>query len=81
MKESRNPLVRLSVYFIQSIWHGNIGRSYNRKHHVLCRFYPSCSNYAIMALEKYGFFRGWYLAGHRIRRCNKENTESCVDYP
>lgn len=38
--------------------------------HSNCRFYPTCSNYALEALEKYGFFKGWYLAIKRILRCN-----------
>lgn len=35
-----------------------------------CRFYPSCSNYAIEALKKYGIFKGSAKAGWRILRCN-----------
>ncbi|MCT4662542.1 MAG: membrane protein insertion efficiency factor YidD [Tissierellales bacterium] len=34
-----------------------------------CRFYPTCSAYAIEALEKYGFLKGSYLAIKRILRC------------
>jgi len=81
MQKRNNILVELSLFLIRKIWHGKFGRNYNKKRNIICRFYPSCSNYAIMALEKYGFFKGWYLAIERIKRCNKENTESCVDYP
>ncbi|MDR0455379.1 MAG: membrane protein insertion efficiency factor YidD [Treponema sp.] len=35
-----------------------------------CRYYPSCSTYAIEAIEKYGFFRGGFLAARRILRCH-----------
>lgn len=35
-----------------------------------CRFSPTCSAYAIEALEKHGFFKGGYLALRRILRCN-----------
>ncbi|MCC6550131.1 MAG: membrane protein insertion efficiency factor YidD [Ignavibacteriaceae bacterium] len=35
-----------------------------------CRFYPTCSQYAIDALTKYGFFKGSYLAVRRILRCH-----------
>ena len=38
--------------------------------HNSCRFYPSCSNYAKEAIEKYGFFKGWFLSIKRIMRCN-----------
>ena len=34
-----------------------------------CRFRPSCSQYAIEALNKHGAFRGSYLAVRRILRC------------
>ena len=35
-----------------------------------CRFYPSCSNYAIEALHRHGAVRGSWLAAHRISRCH-----------
>jgi uncharacterized protein len=35
-----------------------------------CRFYPSCSSYAVEALRKYGPLKGLYLALFRILRCN-----------
>ena len=35
-----------------------------------CRFYPTCSNYAIEALEKYGAIKGSWLAAKRIARCH-----------
>lgn len=38
--------------------------------HNSCRFYPTCSNYAIEAITKYGFFKGWYLSIKRIIKCN-----------
>ncbi|WP_448583674.1 membrane protein insertion efficiency factor YidD [Thermocrinis sp.] len=45
-----------------------------------CRYYPSCSNYAIMAIEKYGFVRGSFKALLRILRCNPF-FKGGVDYP
>lgn len=38
--------------------------------HNACRFTPTCSNYAIEALEKHGFFKGSFLSIKRIIRCN-----------
>ncbi len=35
-----------------------------------CRFSPSCSNYALEALEKHGLIRGTTLATKRIFRCH-----------
>lgn len=35
-----------------------------------CRYYPSCSAYAVEALEKYGAGRGSWLAVKRIGRCH-----------
>ncbi|MBR6548494.1 MAG: membrane protein insertion efficiency factor YidD [Clostridia bacterium] len=35
-----------------------------------CRFEPTCSAYAVQALERFGFFRGMYLAIRRFFRCN-----------
>jgi uncharacterized protein len=38
-----------------------------------CRFYPSCSTYAIQSLEKYGILKGSIKAIYRILRCNPFN--------
>ncbi|MBR2044480.1 MAG: membrane protein insertion efficiency factor YidD [Clostridia bacterium] len=35
-----------------------------------CRFYPTCSAYAIEALEIHGAFKGSLLSAWRILRCN-----------
>ena len=35
-----------------------------------CRFFPSCSSYAIESFEKKGFFKGFFLSVKRILRCN-----------
>ena len=35
-----------------------------------CKFYPTCSNYAIEALRVHGMLRGAGLATWRIMRCN-----------
>jgi putative membrane protein insertion efficiency factor len=35
-----------------------------------CKYHPSCSQYAIEALRRYGLARGVVLAGWRLLRCN-----------
>ena len=35
-----------------------------------CRFHPSCSEYAIDALQRHGAWRGGYLAMRRLLRCH-----------
>lgn len=35
-----------------------------------CRFVPSCSEYAVLAVKKHGIFKGSALAFWRILRCN-----------
>ena len=35
-----------------------------------CRFYPTCSQYAIEAIERFGVIKGMFLAVKRILRCN-----------
>jgi putative membrane protein insertion efficiency factor len=35
-----------------------------------CRYTPTCSRYAMEAIEKHGFIKGSYLAGRRLLRCH-----------
>ncbi|MBQ6569851.1 MAG: membrane protein insertion efficiency factor YidD [Clostridia bacterium] len=35
-----------------------------------CKFYPTCSQYALEAVERFGAFKGSLLAIWRILRCN-----------
>lgn len=35
-----------------------------------CRFYPTCSEYSLQAIKKYGIFKGFYLSLKRVLRCN-----------
>jgi len=51
-------LVRFYRYFISPLFPPS------------CRHYPTCSQYAIEALDKHGFFKGTYLASVRILKCN-----------
>jgi putative membrane protein insertion efficiency factor len=42
-------------------------------HPQSCRFYPSCSAYAVTAIERHGLLRGVALAGRRLLRCHPWN--------
>lgn len=44
-----------------------------------CRFTPTCSQYALEAIEKYGPWKGGYLAFKRLLRCNPFNHDDYFD--
>jgi len=44
-----------------------------------CRFTPTCSKYALEAIEKYGAVKGGYLALRRILRCHPFSKKSGYD--
>ena len=46
--------------------------------HSYCRFVPSCSNYAIIAIDRYGSIKGSLMALKRILRC-RPNGKSGID--
>ena len=45
-------------------------KSISPMHPPCCRFIPTCSQYALEAIEKYGAIKGGFLALRRILRCN-----------
>jgi len=36
----------------------------------VCRFYPSCSTYALLSVRKYGAIKGCFLATKRLLKCH-----------
>ena len=46
-----------------------------------CRHRPTCSSYAIQALEKYGFFKGITLTLNRLLRCTPFGTRGFDPLP
>ena len=44
-----------------------------------CKYHPSCSAYAVQAIERYGILRGSVLAAWRLLRCNPF-SHGGVDY-
>lgn len=45
-----------------------------------CRFIPTCSAYALEAVEKYGAVKGGFLALRRILRCNPFHKQDSIEY-
>lgn len=41
--------------------------------HGFCRFHPTCSEYSVQAVKKYGPIKGVLMASWRILRCNPFN--------
>ena len=46
-----------------------------------CRFYPTCSEYAVQAFEEYGFILGFLLAARRLLRCGPWSAGGCDPLP
>ncbi len=46
-----------------------------------CRFYPSCSKYAIEAMDKHGLIKGGYLTIKRILKCHPWHPGGCDPVP
>ncbi|HZQ16739.1 MAG TPA: membrane protein insertion efficiency factor YidD [Gaiellaceae bacterium] len=45
-----------------------------------CKYHPSCSEYAVLAIRKHGVLRGAGMAAWRLARCNPW-SHGGVDYP
>lgn len=46
-----------------------------------CRFWPTCSEYTILAIQKYGVAKGLIKSIWRILRCNPLNVRNGIDFP
>lgn len=46
-----------------------------------CRFYPSCSSYAVTAVTRHGALRGAWLAARRLLRCHPWSPGGVDDVP
>jgi putative membrane protein insertion efficiency factor len=51
------------------------------RRHVRCRFYPTCSSYAMISVGKYGWLKGSAKAVQRLGRCKPRNYDTCIDFP
>ena len=45
-----------------------------------CRFIPTCSEYAMEAIEKYGAWKGGFLAARRLLKCHPFHRQKTVEY-
>ena len=53
--------------FLIRFYRRNLSR---RKRRPTCRYIPTCSEYAVEAIERYGALKGGRLAAWRLLRCN-----------
>ena len=45
-----------------------------------CRFIPTCSQYALEAIEKYGALKGGWLALRRLSKCHPLHRQKSIEY-
>ena len=45
-----------------------------------CRYIPTCSEYAVEAVEKYGAWKGGFLALRRILKCQPFHKQVSIEY-
>jgi len=62
-------LIRRALIFLVRLYQRGISKWLPPR----CRFYPSCSAYAIEALERHGAAQGSWLAAKRLCRCHPLN--------
>lgn len=48
---------------------------------VACRYRPTCSDYSIAAVERFGIWRGLYLTAKRLASCTESVPMGTVDEP
>ena len=65
MSRHSNPLQVLLIFGLR-VYQRTISPLLPRS----CKYHPSCSEYAVEAIRRFGIFRGAVLAGWRLLRCN-----------
>lgn len=71
-------IIRLAIFLYE---HSLIRKYLHRNSESRCRFIPSCSEYCLLAVRKYGLGRGLILIGGRFRRCWPGYQGDYVDFP
>lgn len=64
-------IAKFFIYFYKFIVSPILPRS--------CRFIPSCSDYALEAIEKYGFLKGFILTTKRVLSCHPFSKKNSLD--
>lgn len=59
-----------SIKFYQRVLSPDQGLLSSLSLKMVCRFYPSCSEYSYQAIEKYGVLKGLFLGLKRISKCH-----------
>lgn len=73
LKKVEKNIIKLLILLIKiyqkflSFDHGYLK---HLKPHGACRFYPTCSQYTIDALNKKGLFKGLQISLNRLRKCH-----------
>jgi putative membrane protein insertion efficiency factor len=62
-----------AIRWYQVSWSGHLG--------VRCRFTPTCSDYAIVVIQRHGFLRGGWRAAKHLARCGPWTPIGTVDLP
>lgn len=60
----KNILIKMIKFYQNNI------SLFLKKHGVECKYYPTCSEYSIQAIKKYGTLKGMILSIKRILKCN-----------
>lgn len=67
-RRERPNLAALPLVLLLRAWH-----RMPRIDNMRCRFHPTCAEYAITALQRFGLLRGTWLAARRLGRCHPWN--------
>ena len=57
-------IIRIILFYKKNI------STFLKAHGIECRYYPTCSEYSIQAIEKYGVIKGVFISMIRFLKCN-----------
>jgi putative component of membrane protein insertase Oxa1/YidC/SpoIIIJ protein YidD len=83
----RNQLSARLVSTVSFVYQRSFLRERAQRRGMHCSYLPSCTEYAVRAVERYGLIQGLMLTGDRLRRCSKDDRHngggrgSFVDFP